>query len=485
MRTENRWSQKVFPDRFFSGVLCFLILFLLVGIQASKADDIISIEAANTAIVDSEKPVIDIDSLQVDKSEATIGDVVLVTVRITDNESLSRVVISFDNRDSGKMIIFQPMVYDEASDRWQYQFEVTDQTSNGIWEISGIQAYDEVGNVDVVAPHIKAVTVYGAADSERPVIYIDTLSSSKDTATVGDDVIISIKVTDNESLARVVITFDNIDSGKMVIYQPMIYSPDDDVWRYTFSVSSNTPDGTWIVSNIQAYDEVGNVCIESPASEVFMVYGAADSKKPVIEAESLFVSANTATFDDHVLISIVVTDNVAVSRVVISLDNRDTGKMVIYQPMSKKLGSDVWEYDFYIAEDISDGVWELSNIQAYDEAGNGAIIAPHSTILTTNHVFDFTSASGLKLPHNVTVIEEEAFYGCDETIVVIPSTCKTIRARCFAYSKALHRIWIPASVTSISLDAFDGSDNVIIYGERDSFAEQYADDNHIPFVLNE
>ena len=41
---------------------------------------------------------------------------------------------------------------------------------------------------------------------------------------------------------------------------------------------------------------------------------------------------------------------------------------------------------------------------------------------------------------------------------------------------------MPDSVTSIDETAFDGSDSVVIFCAPGSYAEQYAEDNDIPFI---
>ena len=43
-------------------------------------------------------------------------------------------------------------------------------------------------------------------DSEKPVIFGETLQASKNRATVGEEITVSIKVTDNTQLERVVIS---------------------------------------------------------------------------------------------------------------------------------------------------------------------------------------------------------------------------------------------------------------------------------------
>ena len=84
------------------------------------------------------------------------------------------------------------------------------------------------------------------------------------------------------------------------------------------------------------------------------------------------------------------------------------------------------------------------------------------------------NGSGLKLPEFLKEIGEEAFAGCSEESVIVPDGCETIGARAFADSANLRTITIPASVTSIAADAFDGCTDLTIRTSKGSYASRYA-----------
>ena len=84
------------------------------------------------------------------------------------------------------------------------------------------------------------------------------------------------------------------------------------------------------------------------------------------------------------------------------------------------------------------------------------------------------SGSRLKLPEFLKEIGEEAFAGCSEESVIVPDGCETIGARAFADSANLRTITIPASVTSIAADAFDGCTDLTIRTPKGSYASRYA-----------
>ncbi|MDE6026012.1 MAG: leucine-rich repeat domain-containing protein [Lachnospiraceae bacterium] len=84
-----------------------------------------------------------------------------------------------------------------------------------------------------------------------------------------------------------------------------------------------------------------------------------------------------------------------------------------------------------------------------------------------------TSLASVEVPSSVTSIGESAFYGCKSlTRIEIPSSVTSIGKEAFHYSN-LRIIKIPPSVTSIEYDTFSEC-SVVICGETDSYAQQYA-----------
>ena len=66
--------------------------------------------------------------------------------------------------------------------------------------------------------------------------------------------------------------------------------------------------------------------------------------------------------------------------------------------------------------------------------------------------------------------------------VVIRNGVKNIEASAFASCKSLEEGYIPSSVSDINLSSFrDVEKQIIIFGEKDSYAEEYADANGITF----
>lgn len=92
-----------------------------------------------------------------------------------------------------------------------------------------------------------------------------------------------------------------------------------------------------------------------------------------------------------------------------------------------------------------------------------------------------TAQNTLELPESLSVIEAEAFVGVSASIVILPDGCREIQSRAFADNPGLEYVYIPASVTSIAPDAFEGCPDVIIAASGE-YAHLFAQSRGITFV---
>jgi hypothetical protein len=119
-----------------------------------------------------------------------------------------------------------------------------------------------------------------------------------------------------------------------------------------------------------------------------------------------------------------------------------------------------------------------------------------------------TNVTGeIKIPSNVVDIDVAAFQNCTSLdSVVYNSECGYVPKQCFkgctslssvtlnnsveeicgyafAGCTSLSEITIPRSVTAIDSTAFDNDDDIVIQCYRDSYAQQYARDNSIKYIV--
>lgn len=115
-------------------------------------------------------------------------------------------------------------------------------------------------------------------------------------------------------------------------------------------------------------------------------------------------------------------------------------------------------------------------------------VSPVNAPKMYNVLFNLTTTNptpDLILPSSLTAIEDEAFSGGAFTSVVLPDGAASIGRRAFADCPKLAYIYIPASVTSIDENAFDGAEGLTIFGAPESAASEYAGQHGFTFAAQQ
>ena len=109
---------------------------------------------------------------------------------------------------------------------------------------------------------------------------------------------------------------------------------------------------------------------------------------------------------------------------------------------------------------------------------------PRGILRIDDCAFYHSKLTSIEIPDSVTTIGEEAFSCCDRlTSVEIPDSVTTIGELAFSFCPSLTSIEIPDSVTEIGRWAFDDCNPLLILTVgRDSYAEQYAEENDIIYI---
>lgn len=90
----------------------------------------------------------------------------------------------------------------------------------------------------------------------------------------------------------------------------------------------------------------------------------------------------------------------------------------------------------------------------------------------------------IRMPDSIENIGDYAFYGCDKiTSVTLPKSLRAIGKAAYYDCYNLNIVNIPKSVTSIYLNAFWNCENLSIYGYENSYAQSFAEEQNIPFVV--
>lgn len=82
------------------------------------------------------------------------------------------------------------------------------------------------------------------------------------------------------------------------------------------------------------------------------------------------------------------------------------------------------------------------------------------------------------------LIGNAAFYKCISLKkVILPDTVNTIGSNAFVGCTDLKEVYLGRNVSDISSNAFDHSDDLVLYCYRNTYAQQYARDNGIKYVV--
>jgi len=116
--------------------------------------------------------------------------------------------------------------------------------------------------------------------------------------------------------------------------------------------------------------------------------------------------------------------------------------------------------------------------------GGTELIIPDNVKLWYFTDFFSKTLEKIRLPSTLTEVGDDMFKSCSALREVeIPDSVEVIRSRAFSFGASLTSITIPSSVRLIEPETFINSLNLTIYGQAGSYAEQYAIENNIRFIV--
>ncbi len=98
---------------------------------------------------------------------------------------------------------------------------------------------------------------------------------------------------------------------------------------------------------------------------------------------------------------------------------------------------------------------------------------------------DTPETGTFRLPASLRVIGEEAFEGTAAAALILEDQVTTVESRAFAGTDNLREVYIPGSVETLAGDAFDGAEDLTVYGIKGSAAEDWAARLGYRFVLRD
>ena len=132
-------------------------------------------------------------------------------------------------------------------------------------------------------------------------------------------------------------------------------------------------------------------------------------------------------------------------------------------------------------------VFDYTLSQSSTEAGKQTIKVIYGctrSVTITYTAQEESEQTALRLPEDLTAIDEETFLNTAAETVYCPEGLTTIGPRSFAECEELRRVFIPASVTSIDATAFKDCGDLWIIAPKGSYAETYAAQHTLKFFAD-
>ena len=229
--------------------------------------------------------------------------------------------------------------------------------------------------------------VSAAADVTAPIVDVSTLRVSQKTATAGDTVKVSVKVTDETEINSVQIVYRRPKTYNDSSTLFLDYNVTTGYYEGDIKIEENSEDGIWEIKYIYVYDKSNNsrIIYNTNVSSYdenadlsmanFEVTGtAADITAPIVDVSTLKVSQKTATAGDTVKVSVKVTDETEINSVQIVYRRPKTYNDSSTLFLDYNVTTGYYEGDIKIEENSEDGIWEIKYIYVYDKFNNSRII---------------------------------------------------------------------------------------------------------------
>ncbi len=165
------------------------------------------------------------------------------------------------------------------------------------------------------------------------------------------------------------------------------------------------------------------------------------------------------------------------------------GEVIVPETLGGKVVISIGEYAFshcvsLKSIELPDTIVAIGSDAFWGCTGLTRINLPEMLLtIGPNAFWECSALEKLTIPETVTAIGYGAFARCDLlTSLVLPPQLTAIDNYTCGSCRNLAKVVIPKAVVSIADDAFASTPYIIIYGEKDSYAKQYALAHQLPFV---
>ena len=222
-----------------------------------------------SAAADVTAPIVDVSTLRVSQKTATAGDTVKVSVKVTDETEINSVRISYRRPKTNNNTLVW-LDYNAATGYYDGDIKIEENSEDGLWEIDYIYVSDkfynsrQINNTNVSSYgentdlSIADFEVMGTvADITAPIVDVSTLGVSQKTATAGDTVKVSVKVTDETEINSVRISYRRPKTNNNTLVW-LDYNAATGYYDGDIKIEENSEDGLWEIDYIYVSDKFYN-----------------------------------------------------------------------------------------------------------------------------------------------------------------------------------------------------------------------------------
>ena len=222
-----------------------------------------------SAAADVTAPIVDVSTLRVSQKTATAGDTVKVSVKVTDETEINSVRISYRRPKTNNNILVW-LDYNATTGYYDGDIKIEENSEDGLWKIDYIYVSDkfynsrQINNTNVSSYgentdlSIADFEVMGTvADITAPIVDVSTLGVSQKTATAGDTVKVSVKVTDETEINSVRISYRRPKTNNNILVW-LDYNATTGYYDGDIKIEENSEDGLWKIDYIYVSDKFYN-----------------------------------------------------------------------------------------------------------------------------------------------------------------------------------------------------------------------------------
>ncbi|USK49608.1 Ig-like domain-containing protein [Bacillus sp. CMF12] len=313
----------------------------------------------------------EIETIHVDKKEATAGDIVNVKLTTTNDEGVKYIYLYYKTPQTNKSLNVT-MRYNQETKSFEGNIPITSQSEPGQYSLYRITMYDTTGNpIDIQGSELFE-NGYFIVNGTNGTDLIEGLTSDKKEAVVGDTVNLSLKSTEGEAeIDEIVLYYKTPETSKSLNVN-MTYDGDSGLYKGSIPIQNYLKSGDYSIYRVIIYCASKNtVSFDGAEYEDLLQNGNFLIKETTGSQifESITVDAKDATVGDTVKISMKVPEEEGIRYILLWYTSPVTQK-TIYVNLYYNFESDSFEGSLPITTDLELGKYTLNRLGVYFQSGN-------------------------------------------------------------------------------------------------------------------